>query len=66
MKQIIFILFLTFIFPFIIFSQQKDKIRVFYLGGQSNMEGYGYNVDLPKDLSKAFENVWIRRLTQPC
>ena len=22
------------------------------------MEGYGYNVDLPKDLSKAFENVW--------
>jgi len=50
---------LTFIFPFIIFSQQKDKIRVFYLGGQSNMEGYGYNVDLPKDLSKAFENVWI-------
>ncbi|MEO9476204.1 MAG: sialate O-acetylesterase [Cyclobacteriaceae bacterium] len=28
----------------------QDSIRVFYLGGQSNMDGFGYNIDLPDDL----------------
>jgi len=36
-----------------------DTIRLFYLGGQSNMEGYGYVSDLPDSLNKSFENVWI-------
>lgn len=38
---------------------QTDTIRIYYLGGQSNMDGYGYNKDLPKELNKTFENVWI-------
>jgi hypothetical protein len=40
-------------------SEQSDIIRLFFLGGQSNMDGYGYNKDLPDSLNKAFENVWI-------
>jgi len=38
---------------------QTDTIRLFYLGGQSNMDGYGYNHDLPNELHKTFEKVWI-------
>lgn len=36
-----------------------DTIRVFYLGGQSNMDGYGYNNELPDSLQEAFKNVYI-------
>ncbi len=43
-----------------IYSQtKKDTVYVFYLGGQSNMQGYGKNVDLPKDLQKPFKDVMI-------
>ncbi len=48
--------------PLIAFSQQEvnvGTIRLFYLGGQSNMDGYGYNSDLPERLDIQFENVWI-------
>jgi hypothetical protein len=43
------------------FSQQlpANGVRLYYLGGQSNMEGCGYNVELPDHLTKTFENVWI-------
>ncbi|MBC6408907.1 MAG: hypothetical protein GDA42_00335 [Ekhidna sp.] len=37
----------------------KDTVKVFYLGGQSNMDGYGYNSDLPESLKTEFQNVWI-------
>ena len=47
------------LFPLVLFGQQADVIRVFYLGGQSNMDGYGYTKDLPGSLNKTFENVWI-------
>lgn len=59
-KQTLGILILV-IFPLMVFSQQKkeEKIKVFYLGGQSNMDGYGYNVDLKKPLNKTFKNAWI-------
>jgi len=43
----------------VVHSQQQDTIRVFYLGGQSNMDGFGYTKDLPKDLAKAFRDVYI-------
>lgn len=33
--------------------------RVFYLGGQSNMDGYGYNKELPAELNKVFDNIYI-------
>ncbi|MCK4749328.1 MAG: hypothetical protein KAT15_19880, partial [Bacteroidales bacterium] len=36
-----------------------DAIRVYYLGGQSNMDGYGYNKDLPGSLKRPLGNVWI-------
>ena len=61
MKQnALIILYITFL-PLFTFSQQSevDSIRVFYLGGQSNMEGFGYNSELPDSLNTVFENVWI-------
>ena len=54
--------FLLFVLslPFLVFSQQKaNAIRVFYLGGQSNMDGFGYNKELPDSLNIEFENFWI-------
>ena len=40
-------------------NQKIEKVRLFYLGGQSNMDGYGYNDDLPEYINQEFENVWI-------
>ncbi|WP_158973657.1 sialate O-acetylesterase [Cellulophaga sp. L1A9] len=40
-------------------SEGKDSIRVFFLGGQSNMVGRGNNIDLPSSLKKTFSDVWI-------
>jgi hypothetical protein len=37
----------------------SDTVRVYYLGGQSNMDGYGYSKDLPETLGKINEDVWI-------
>ena len=55
------ILIITFIIPLIAMGQEikKDSIRLFYLGGQSNMDGYGKNIELPDTLKKEFKNVWI-------
>ncbi|AUP78509.1 sialate O-acetylesterase [Flavivirga eckloniae] len=39
--------------------EKREEIKVFFLGGQSNMDGFGYNKDLPKSLKKEFNNVWI-------
>ena len=36
-----------------------DTVRVYFLGGQSNMDGYGYNQDLPRDLRTENKDVWI-------
>lgn len=48
-------------FPLISPAQDlpSDTVRVFYLGGQSNMDGFGYNKDLPKELLNENEDVWI-------
>ena len=40
-------------------SLNSDTVRVYYLGGQSNMDGYGYNKDLPRSLSQENMDVWI-------
>ena len=46
--------------PLLLFAQsKKDSIRVFYLGGQSNMEGFGYVKGLPDSLKKKNKNVFI-------
>lgn len=38
---------------------EKEKIRLFFLGGQSNMEGHGLNQELPESLTGNIKNVWI-------
>ncbi len=61
MKQTGLCLLVLIFLSSMLFSQQKDrdKIKVFFLGGQSNMDGFGYNTDLPGSLNITFENVWI-------
>ncbi|HEB61894.1 MAG TPA: hypothetical protein ENI82_01970 [Bacteroidetes bacterium] len=56
MQKIIKIITLVLL-PVFAFGQ-NDVIRLFFLGGQSNMEGYGYTKDLPANL-QSFQNVWI-------
>ena len=56
---------LTFflLMPFVLFAQtKKDTIRVYYLGGQSNMEGFGYVNELPDSLKKKNKNVFYKKL----
>jgi len=55
------IVLLYLLVPIIITSQNKetDKVRLFYLGGQSNMSGLGSNSELPNSLNKEFKNVYI-------
>lgn len=48
-------IFLFLLLPAIFYTQ---KIRVFILAGQSNMNGFGYNKDLPNDL-KTLKDVYI-------
>jgi hypothetical protein len=38
---------------------EKETFRLFFLGGQSNMEGHGLNTELPDSLKSIIENVWI-------
>ncbi len=38
---------------------ESDTVRVFYLGGQSNMDGYGHNNTLPVALNLTQKNIWI-------
>ena len=38
---------------------KKDSIKVFYLGGQSNMEGFGYVKNLPDSLKKKNKDFFI-------
>ncbi|MDN5201910.1 sialate O-acetylesterase [Fulvivirgaceae bacterium BMA10] len=59
LKKLLF--FVLIILPAMVLSQQKEvnTIRLFYLGGQSNMDGFGYNTDLPESLNKTFDDVLI-------
>ena len=59
MKHIFFTFLLIIPITFIGQSKKNDTIRLFYLGGQSNMDGYGYNKDLPKNLTTEFKDVYI-------
>lgn len=40
-------------------STKPDEYKLYYLGGQSNMDGYGYVSDLTKELKKPMEDVYI-------
>ena len=52
---------LAFLFFFLTCSSNKeiDTWKVYYLGGQSNMDGYGYNSKLPDSLNMEIENAMI-------
>jgi hypothetical protein len=56
-----FNLLLLLFLPGVIYAQGeiRDTFYLFYLGGQSNMDGYGLNKDLPESLKKDFEDCWI-------
>ncbi|MGK7394190.1 MAG: sialate O-acetylesterase [Candidatus Cyclobacteriaceae bacterium M3_2C_046] len=58
MKQLILML-LPVLLLLLASRAQGTTFRLFFLGGQSNMDGYGYNKDLPDQLDKTFENVYI-------
>lgn len=40
-------------------EDQATPVRVYFLGGQSNMDGFGYNSELPASLNKVNRDVWI-------
>jgi len=57
-------LYMTFLMGMILmtlYSQHEspETYRLFYLGGQSNMDGYGYVSELPDSLNKTFPQVCI-------
>lgn len=53
-------LLLLILLPLVLKAQDNiETVRLFYLGGQSNMEGYGFVSELPEELNRKFDNVWI-------
>lgn len=48
-----------FVYKGISQQTEKETFRFFFLGGQSNMNGYGYNSDLPISLKSDTKDVWI-------
>jgi len=58
-EKLVFLLIL--LWPVTVICQQikTDTWRLYYLGGQSNMDGYGYNAQLPDSLNKTFEKIYI-------
>jgi len=60
MKSVLFAIVALFIISLTITAKGKgDTFKVFYLGGQSNMDGYGYNKDLPDSLLQPLNDVYI-------
>jgi len=55
------ITFIILLIPFITISQEieRDSIRLFYLGGQSNMDGLGLNSELSDLVKFNHKNTWI-------
>jgi hypothetical protein len=58
-SRIVFSMIILFVIPLTTFSQEKEKFRLFFLGGQSNMEGHGLNAELPDSLTLIDEDIWI-------
>lgn len=58
-----FSIFLTLLYFFSMPNTAQDldenSYRLFYLGVQSNMDGYGFNSELPDTLTTGFDDVWI-------
>jgi len=63
-QKFLFALALLLLSPFFLSvtraqNTESDTVLVFYLGGQSNMDGFGYNKDLGETLESKNEDVWI-------
>lgn len=41
------------------YNQQGNTYYLYYMGGQSNMEGFGYVSELPEEYNRAFEQIPI-------
>lgn len=54
-------IFIVLLLPLIGICQQveRDSIRLFYLGGQSNMNGFGKNGEVPDSILSNIDKVWI-------
>ena len=50
---------ISFLFLTCLHYKEVDKWKVYYLGGQSNMDGYGYNLKLPDSLNIEIKNTMI-------
>jgi len=61
MSKILSLLTCSFILSLASFAQKESgsTFLLFYLGGQSNMDGFGYSNQLPDSLKEDFEDVWI-------
>lgn len=61
MIQLKILIFAFILIPILTFSQsiEKDTFRLFFLGGQSNMEGHGLNAELPDYLAMENRTAWI-------
>ena len=44
---------------FFVLNISAKKYKVFYLGGQSNMDGYGYVEELPKEFKRPVNGIYI-------
>jgi hypothetical protein len=54
------ILWLLFFSIMSFYGCSTEKVyKVYYLGGQSNMDGYGYTKDLPAEINKPLKGVYI-------
>lgn len=59
-KKVIIVLVLTHMLSIALAqNNEKETFKLFFLGGQSNMEGHGLNTELPDSLRGTIENVWI-------
>ena len=58
MRHLGFLIHLMLLFLAVEVSAQTT-FKVFYLGGQSNMDGYGYNKELPDSLNAPVKGVYI-------
>ncbi len=56
MKILIQLLFISLLFTSLVYA---TDYKLYYLGGQSNMVGFGYNKDLPPAMNSAVEGVMI-------
>lgn len=59
MYQLVQSIVIVFVITFGSVSAKAKEYKLYYLGGQSNMDGYGHNKDLPGTLKAGLKEVFI-------